>query len=356
MNERRVYVLIGLAIVVIGSAIWVASQRHLPRDLDVGNKVFPDFKAGELTEIDVSKAGAKRVVTLEIKGNEWTVAEREHYAADASRVRGLVLGVADLRIIEEKTSDPKNYSAIGVEDISQPSAGGTQVDFKSATGALSLIVGRSSGAKASFVRKPGSARSLLAAPQVFADPEPRNWLHRPIVDVATDRVQEVRVTMGKVSYVLTRKERSQANFALSSAPKGKVLANDTAGNVVGTALANLELDDVRKYDAAQWPAAADRAEIRTFDGWVIGVEGRVDGEHHWIRVTSRYDEALAKSYPPPAPADTKATPPVTPASPQPDAHKDSDTLATRAAAWVYEVPKYKYDLLFKPLDEITKKP
>jgi hypothetical protein len=217
-------------------------------------------------------------------------------------------------------------------------------------------VGRSSGAKASFVRKPGSARSLLVAPQVFADPEPRNWLHRTIVDVATDRVQEVRLTMGKVSYVLTRKERSQVNFALASAPKGKVLANDTAGNVVGTALANLELDDVRKFDSAQWPAAADRAEIRTFDGWVIGVEGRVDGEQHWIRVTSRYDEALAKAFPPPAPAHTKATPPATPASPQPDARKDSDVLAARAAAWVYEVPKYKYDTLFKPIDEIIKKP
>jgi hypothetical protein len=346
MNERRVYLLIGLAIVVIGSAIWVASQRHLPRDVDVGNKVLPDFKAGELTEIDVVKAGARRAVTLEIKDNEWTVAERDHYPADASRVRGLVLGIVDLRIIEEKTSDPKNYSAIGVEDISQPAAGGTQIDLKSAAGALSVIVGHSSGAKASFVRKPGSARSLLASPQVFADPEPKNWLHRPIVDVAADRVQEVRVTMGKTSYTVTRKERSQPDFALTSAPKGKVLASDSAGNVLGTALANLELDDVRKFDPAQWPAATDRAEVRTFDGWVLGVEGRVDGEHHWIRVTSRFDEALAKGFAPPK--DAK--------SPAPDARKDSEALSTRAVAWVYEIPKYKYDALFKPLDELTKKP
>jgi len=105
------------------------------------------------------------------------VAEREHYPADAAKVRALALGMADLRIVEEKTSDPKNYAALAVEDIAEPAAGGAQVDLKSATGIASLIIGRNSGGHANFVRKPGNARSLLAAPQVFAEPEPKNWLH-----------------------------------------------------------------------------------------------------------------------------------------------------------------------------------
>ncbi len=351
MTERRVYLLIGLAIAVIAAAIWVSSQRHLPRDVDIGNKLFPDLKLGEIREIDVSKAGAKRVVTLEIKDNAWTVAEREQYPVDAAKVRTLALAMADLRIVEEKTADPKNYPAIAVEDISQPAAGGTEIDLKSATAVARLIVGRNSGGRATFVRKPGNARSFLAAPQVFADPDPKNWLHRPIVDIASDRVQEAQVTMAKVSYVLTRKDRSQANFALASAPKGKALASEMAGNAAGTFLSGLELDDVRKQDAARWNSPSDHAEIHTFDGWVVGIDGLVEGERHWIRLASRYDEALAKAFAPPAAAADAKEP-----KPQPDVRKDAAEFATSVAAWEYEVPKYKYDTLFKPLDEIVNKP
>lgn len=351
MTERRVYVLIGFAIAVIAAAIWVSSQRHLPRDVDIGNKIFADLKLGEIREIDVSKAGAKRVATLEIKDNAWTVGERDQYPADATKVRALVIAIADLRIVEEKTAEPNNYPAISVEDIAQPTAGGTQIDLKGATTIASLIVGRNSGGRSSFVRKPGNARSYLAAPQVFADPEPKNWLHRPIVDIASARVQEARVTAAKVSYVLTRKDRSQANFALESVPKGKALASDMAGNAAGTALSGLELDDVRKQDTARWNAPAEHAEIRTFDGWVVGIEGLIEGDQHWIRLTSRYDEALAKTFAPPAGAAASKD-----AKPQPDVRKDSAGLASRAAGWEFEVPKYKYDALFKPLDEIVKKP
>jgi len=174
MTERRVFVLAALAILVIAAALWLSSQRHLPRDIAAGTKLFPDLKTAELREVDITRAGARRVVTLESRDNAWTVAERDHYPADAARVRGLVLGMADFTIVEQKTSDPKNYPAIGVEDIALPGAAGTQIDLKSASRTTSVIIGRSSGAKASFVRKPGGAQSLLAAPQVYADPEPKN--------------------------------------------------------------------------------------------------------------------------------------------------------------------------------------
>jgi hypothetical protein len=350
MTERRVFLLVAAALLVIAGALWISSQRHLPRSIDVGGKLFPALSTSDLKEIDLIKAGGKRAVTLVVDGNQWTVAERDRFPADAARVRGLVLGIADATIVEEKTSDPKNYPAIGVEDITAASAGGTQVELKGASGSVSLIIGRSSGAKASFVRKPGTAQSLLATPQMFADSEPKNWLHRPIVDVASDRVQEARVTVAKNSYTLARKDRAQTNFALVAAPKGKVLASDTAGNVVATALGGLELDDVKKFDDGDWRAPTDQVEFRTFDGWVIGVDGRKDGDRTWIHLTSRYDEALAKSFPPLA-ADVKATPslPI-------DSRKAAAALAALASAWTFEVPKYKYDTLFKPLDDIVKKP
>ena len=351
MTERRVYLLIGLALAVIAAALWLSSQRHLPRDIDLGVKVFAQLKTGDIKAIAITRAGGKLSVTLEIRNNEWTLNERDGYPADAVRVRGLVLNLANLTTVEEKTSDAKNYAAIGVEDVATPTAGGTQIDLQGVTPPASLIVGRSSGAKASFVRKPGNARSLLASPQIFADPEPKNWLRRSLVDIAGDRVQEVHVTTAKVSYVLARKERGQTNFALTQAPRGKTLASDGAGNFVGSALAGLELDDVRKFAATDFATAQDQAEFRSFDGWVVSVVGHRDGDRNWIHLESRYDEALAGTFPVPPPADLKASPAA-----RPDVRKDADALGARTAAWTYEVPKYKYDAIFKPLDEIARKP
>jgi len=139
---------------VIAAAIWVSSQRHLSRDVDIGNKLFPDLKLGEIREIDVTRGSAKRVVTLEIREDAWTVAEREHYPPMPPRSRPSRSAWRTLRIVEEKTSDPKNYAALAVEDIAEPAAGGAQVDLKSATGIASLIIGRNSGGHANFVRKP----------------------------------------------------------------------------------------------------------------------------------------------------------------------------------------------------------
>jgi hypothetical protein len=351
MTERRVYLLIGVALAVIAAALWLSSQRHLPRDVDVGVKMFPQLKTADIKAIEITRAGGKRSVTLEIGNNEWSIKERAGYPADASRVRALVLALAGLTTVEEKTSDVKNYPSIGVEDISAPTASGTQIEFRGVTPPVSLIVGRSSGSKASFVRRPGSAGSALASPQVFADPEPKNWLQRSIVDISSDRVQEARVSIGKVSYALTRKDRGQTNFSLSAAPRGKALASAGAGNFAGSALAGLELDDVKKFDATEFGTAQDKAEFRSFDGWVVSVVGHRDGERNWIHLDSRYDEALAKTFPVPPPVDPKAAPVA-----KPDVKKDAEALMARTAAWAYEVPKYKYDVLFKPLDEIAKKP
>ena len=49
-------------------------------------------------------------------GADWIVVERD-FAADAGRVRKLLLDAAALKIVEEKTSDSKRYADLSVEDV-----------------------------------------------------------------------------------------------------------------------------------------------------------------------------------------------------------------------------------------------
>ena len=51
----------------------------------------------------------------------------------------------------------------------------------------SVIVGKSSGANSGYVRVSGSMQSLLAAPSMTVDADPKRWLDHTLLDVAQDR-------------------------------------------------------------------------------------------------------------------------------------------------------------------------
>src|SRR4029450_9846667 len=80
-----------------------------------GGKVFADLTPalGEISEIRLSKGDGGRP-TLPKPSTGWTVVERE-YPADPARVRELALGLASMKIIERKTSDPASYAKLGGE-------------------------------------------------------------------------------------------------------------------------------------------------------------------------------------------------------------------------------------------------
>ncbi len=76
---------------------------------------------------------------------DWTVAQRGDYPADVSKVRKLVLALSDAKIVEQKTSNPANYSVIGVEDPSIPGAAGAEIELTAKDGKHAVIVGKSVG-------------------------------------------------------------------------------------------------------------------------------------------------------------------------------------------------------------------
>ena len=83
--------------------------------------VIPELKPAlnEVTELRFAKADGTHA-TLRKQGADWIVVER-NFAADAGRVRKLLLDASALKIVEEKTSDPKRYAELSVEDVAAAS-------------------------------------------------------------------------------------------------------------------------------------------------------------------------------------------------------------------------------------------
>jgi len=330
MTGRRVGLLIVAAIVVILLGLWLSSRKNANPETLAGQPVLKTLQSqlNEVTEVRVSRGDGSRV-TLKKQPSGWTVAERE-YPADAGKVRKLLIDLSSLSTVEAKTSDPTKYSMLGVEDVTAPTASGTRIELVTPEKVAGVIVGKTSGMKSGYVRATDAKQSLLATPQITAEADPKRWIDTTLVDIPEARIKEVEVTPASgPSYRVTREKKEQTDFTVTGVPKGRELSSPSAANPVAGELAMLSLTDVRKVPADA-PAKPERAVFRTFDGAEITIQGVKDGERHFISLA--------------------------PVSSAKETAAEVSTLDARAKGWQFEIPAYKYDGLFKPLEDLLKKP
>lgn len=364
MTGRRLIVLVVLALLVIAGAIWLVNEREPRRGEIAGAAVFPELAASlnDVTEVRLVKAGAQTAVTLKRGEKNWQVAERALYPADSAKLRKLLIDLSELKVVEQKTSNPANYAVLGVEDVTTPTANGVRIELAGLKAPVALIVGKSAGGRSSYARAGDSAQSIVVTPALTLDTEPRNWLDRTLLDIAANRVQQARITgTGGVTYTALRETRAQTDLAVHDLPKGRELASPTAANPASSALAGINFEDVRAVRAEeQWGADSERAEYRLFDGTVLDFTGRNEGEQHWIRLTARFDDLQHGRFVVATPVEKETETTSAPrAALQPtpeEARAQAQTLAARFTGWAYEIPAYQYDGLFRPLDHLLKSP
>lgn len=328
ITPRRLAALAIVALAVIVAALWLPMRHTVPDDAQPTGAVLPGLseKINEVSRVQlVSKGGA---VTLERLGDAWIVKER-NYPADAAKLRTLLLGLAKLEMIEAKTRDPANYRQLGVEDFG-PAATSVAIEVHAPGLKFSLLVGKAVGSTGSFVRVPGEARSFLASPQLSTDTDPKHWIDTALADILADRVKELSVTPASGPAWHAARDAATAPLTLRALPKGKAQRSPDGVTPVAALLVGLHVEDVH---AAPDPATAAATSstpfvvVRTFDGLEIEIHGRADGDHRYIRGSVRSTGDAAA--------------------------KEAAALAARFLGREFEIPRYKYDALFRPLADFT---
>jgi hypothetical protein len=333
MTGRRVGALLVAALVIIALGMWVSSRRITDTESGAGAPVIKGLKEqiNDATEVRIARGDGSHV-TLRKRPTDWVVVERE-FPADSGKVRKLLLDLSELSTVELKTSDPAKYSQLGVEDVNTPSAAGTRIEIAVPGKVLGVISGRVAGMKSGYVRAAESKQSVLATPQIQVDADPKRWIDSTLVDIPEARIREVEVLPGSgPAYRVTREKKEQTDFTVPGLPKGRELSTPSAANAVAGDLAMLTLTDVRRTPSPPEAAAAmaPRAIFRTFDGLELQIEGRVEGERRFISIV--------------------------PQSSAKETTEEAQRLDARLKGWQFEIPNYKYDALFKPLEDLLKKP
>ena len=329
MTPRRVGMLLVAGIVIIAFAIWLSSQRHLERATLAGDLVLPGLEnaVNAITEVRLTKADQTHT-TLKKGATDWVVGERD-YPADSGKVRKFLLDLGALNVVEEKTRNPANYPQLGVEDTTSPRATGTRVAVVTPTKVYEIIVGKNSSGKSGYVRVPTTQQALLAAPMLSVDADPKRWLDHTLIDVSQDRVKEVEEKPAAgTPYTISREKKEQTDFTVSNIPKGRELSSPVAADPIAGSLGGMTFDDVTKAAAPPSDAKVAHAIFRTFDGLQVDLAGRKDGTRDLVTLTIT---STAK-----------------------ETADEAKKLSAQVGGWEYEFPSYKYDAIFRSMDDLLK--
>jgi hypothetical protein len=336
MNRQRFTALLVAALLAISGALYLSTQRNLPRDPH-GMALLPSL-AGELNSVSAltARKGAAAPVTVHKQGEQWTVAERADYPADVPKLKKLLLALSDAKIREEKTSNPDSYAVIGVEDPSQPGASGTQIELTAQNGKHAVIVGKSAG-EGTFIRRAGEKTSYIVEPAISVEAEPRYWIDTRLLDIPTDKIQSVESKPASgAAYSVHRVPANPATanpppanpapagpspapaadkFVLDGVPSGRQAADSQTLAPSPAHFSNLTVEDVVPAGDIDF-SKPSTVTVTLADGSVITFTGAVIGDKRWIKVAAPKDAALS----------------------------------AKANGRAFEMASYRYDGIFRPLE------
>jgi hypothetical protein len=363
MTSRRLLGLIVVALIAIGAGVWLATRQASTSGMQERVALYPELKQqlDAVKSVRIYKPGDIRGVEVVRQDRGWGVSERAGYPADESKLRKLLRGLADAKVDEEKTSNPAGYKSLGVEDVSDSTATGVRLELIGQQTPVNLIAGKSGmGAESHYVRRAGEAKSWLVDKTIDTSASPDAWLSKDILDVSADRVQSANVAVkGQKTYTAAKSSRADAGFSVADLPKGKKLSSPTAANGFSTVLSALTLADVQQASAFEGQPPAAHATFTTFDGLVVQLDGWSRDDKRFVAVKTAYDAKIAERFRiPTTPKDDKtsagdAKSAAAPAAPKtPNVEEEAKMANDRLAGWVYEIPSYKYEQIFKPLEQL----
>lgn len=330
MSRRALAWLAIAAVVVVLAAIWIDRSQASRPFAGQSVKLWPELAAqlNQVTQIRISRGDGSRV-TLQRTPAGWQVAERR-YAADAGKIRKLLLDLSALEVLEEKTSDPQRYAVLGIDPPATPAAAGTLVELLVAGSGgdlpgFALIAGKSAGAREVYARRPADQAGLLLRPAPVLDATPARWLDTALLDIKPAQIRRLQASpAGGAAWTLSRAAAGDANLTLDGGTAGSAPSPDqnAVTGLLGS-FASLAFEDVRERATPPAPVT-ERLQLQTFDGLTLDIAGLHAGDKRWVRID--------------APA---------------GAGSGADRLRTLVAGHEFEIPAWKYDAIFRKRDDIA---
>jgi len=367
--------LITLGVVTVGIAgvaAWVATRPSPGADARPAETglLFAQLRERANDVAEVALTTASESFTLRRSDAGWGLADKGGYPVDVDRVKALVLGIAELTLVEPKTANPELWPKLEVQDpTSAPDAPSKRVRIATGDGQVlaDVVIGRQEyggGANQStvFVRKVDGGPALEARGRLSIEGRAANWLDRDIAKLERKRVRDVQIDHPAGERLRVFRESPDLNdFDVADLPEGAELSwAGVAGGIAG-ALEYLSLEDVIPLAQASFDdTQAVAARFTTFDGLVVTVRSVEQDDKTLLKVAAEFDpsvRAAEPAGPPPPPEEGAEAPAPAPVGKSvEEVTQEAEAIRARVQDWVYVVSGYAGANLRKRLEDLLKKP
>jgi hypothetical protein len=339
MKPRNLAILVVVAIVVLAGG-WYAgpgSEPDAAQTIGGGQLAFPDLaaKLGQATTITLEQKG--KTTVIEKHGETWGIADRGGYPVQAGKLRGVLTGLTELRLVDKRTADPAELEKLGVGDPAKPDSTALLMRVLDAAGKpiAELILGHrrvltgGDVPQEIYVRRPGENQSWLAEGTLEVDADASLWLDRDIANIPAAQIASADVTSGDQHLTFAR----QGDKFVLTAPTDHPPLDDYKVDDVSRAFEYLTFNDVKPGPGLPGTKVGT-STFTTADGEKIDVTVNRDGSNAWVSLSASGGkggaalEARVKGWAyqlggwkqaalAPSLDDLKAAPPEKPAAPAP---------------------------------------
>ncbi len=274
-----------------------------------------------------SNEGAVELVN---ENEKWLVKSKENYPADVNSVRQLLYGVAELEILEVKTSNELLLGEIGLAKDDEDS---TRIRFndKDDKSIADVLFGKSQAGLSQnkrnwFVRQYKSPQSWLVAGDLNLYKTAFQWLNKDILVLAAGGLKQIELNPETEDAVKIIKTEQDSGFTIADLRDGEKLEPYKIEQLVDS-ISNLRFDDVRLRAEVAFSADIQAINVETTEGLIVLVLV-TDAEQGWIVL-----QAIAAS------ADQTV-------------NEKAEIYNQLWADWEYQLPKFKIEQLLNKRQDL----
>ncbi|HEX4259706.1 MAG TPA: DUF4340 domain-containing protein [Acetobacteraceae bacterium] len=296
MKPRTGLLLLVLGIVVLAGG-WVFGTRTEPTAAaaDLGHLAFPGLAARLQSAASVEITNHGKTLVIAKHGAEWGLADRDFYPVMGDKLRGLLTGLTELRLVARRTHDPTELEQLGLGHPASPKSSADLLRVLDASGRpiAAMVFGHRKVLPSAdvpqriYVRWPGKTQSWLAEGTVEIDNDPSLWLDRDIADIQPAAIKSVSITTPGQHLLFT----SEAGKLTLTSPADHPPLDKYKIEDISHAFEYLTFEDVRRGPAIPGKSAGT-ADFVT-DGMTVHVSVSEGQKHAWAAFSATGPHAKA---------------------------------------------------------------
>lgn len=238
-----------------------------------------------------------QTLTVQRNAAAWQILEKNNFSVLHDKVEELLFGLADMRIVEPKTSNPDLLAQLDLNDSTEPASKAITITVLDAAEQelAKVVVGKRESlrlgeefAEHIFIRNASEQQAWLVQGMLPISNDFHDWVEQPLLSlVDVEQIKSVHISQANGQKVaITKNSAEQEDFILENAqPKLGMVLDIESINTLPFKVAELEFNDVTpaKQIDLDW-AQSTVAELQTFAGVTVVLNVLQQDDHVYGKV------------------------------------------------------------------------